>query len=306
MKQFFITIIFLCLVFVFRTQGQTPVPNGDFENWVSYNGYQNPQYWDTPNQSISLALPFGTQVVTKSTDHESGSYSARLESKQLTLPSIVVPGVITLGILTINIFNQTYSITGGAPITDKPTHLKGFYKYQPKGGDSCVIGVGFTKWNNGTRDSVGIAAFSTHDTINTWTPFSAWVNYVLDEQPDTFNILAMSSAVSTPTAGSVLFVDNLYLDYTVGINHKDPVAGIDIYQDREEQQILVYFDFEKPESTSTKFFNMTGQVISETPVENIMKGRRILNYKGSPSGIYVLEIIHAGKSFSKKFFINHR
>jgi len=306
MKQFLINIIFLSFVFVFRTQGQTPVPNGDFENWVSYNGYQNPQYWDTPNQAISIALPFGTQVVTKSTDHESGSYSARLESKQLTLPSIVVPGVITLGILTIDILNQTYTITGGTPINDKPTHLKGFYKYQPKGGDSCVIGVGFTKWNNGTRDSIGIGAFSTHDTINTWTPFSAWVNYVLDEQPDTFNILAMSSAESTPTAGSVLFVDNLYLDYTVGINHEDPAAGIDTYQDREEQQILVYFDFVKPESTSVRFFNMTGQVISETPVESMMKGRRILNYKEVPSGIYVLEIIHGGKSFSKKFFINHR
>ncbi|MGA3013923.1 MAG: PCMD domain-containing protein [Bacteroidales bacterium] len=306
MKPFFITIIFFSFVFVFRTQCQTPVPNGDFENWVSYSGYQNPQYWDTPNQAISIALPFGTQVVTKSTDHESGSYSARLESEQLTLPSIVVPGVITLGTLTIDILNQTYTITGGTPINDKPTHLKGFYKYQPKGGDSCVIGVAFTKWNNGTRDSVGIGAFSTHDTINTWSPFSAWVKYVLDEQPDTFNILAMSSAESAPTAGSVLFVDNLYLDYTVGINHEDLAAGIDIYQDREEQQILVYFDFEKPESTSMKFFNMTGQVISETPVESMMKGRRVLNYKGSPAGIYVLEIIHGDKMFSKKFFINHR
>jgi hypothetical protein len=304
MKQFFLLVEFFSFFFVISVKGQTPVPNGDFENWINHGSYQNPQYWDTPNQAISVALPFGTQVVTKSTDHESGSYSARLESQQLTFPSIVVPGVVTLGTLTINIFAQTYSISGGTPISDKPTHLKGFYKFIPKGGDSCAIGIGLTKWNNGTRDSVGIGAFSTHDTINVWTPFYAWINYVLNEQPDTFNILAISSADSTPAAGTVLFVDNLALDYTVGIDHKDPAAGINIYQDREEKQILVYFDFEKPEVTEIQFFNMMGQQVSKTPVENLMKDRRIIKYNGSSSGIYVLEILHGGNKYCKKFFIN--
>jgi hypothetical protein len=304
MKQIFLLIGFCSYFFIGDLKAQTPVPNGDFENWINYGSYENPQYWDTPNQAIEFALPLGTQVVTKSTDHESGNYSAKLESQQLTFPSIVVPGVVTLGTLTIDILNQTFSVNGGVPISDKPTHLKGFYKFQPKGGDSCAIGIGLTKWKNGTRDSVGIGAFSTHDTINVWTPFYAWINYVLDEQPDTFNILAISSADSTGTAGTVLFVDNISLDYSVGIDHEDPAAGINIYQDREEQQILVYFDFEKPEVTEIQFFNMTGQLVTKTPVENLMKDLRIIKYRGSPSGIYVLEILHGGKKFCKKFFVN--
>jgi hypothetical protein len=303
MKKFFVLVGFFSFLIIVHLNGQTPVPNGDFENWTTYGSYQNPQFWDTPNQAISIGLPFGTQVVTKSTDNESGSFSARLESKQLTFPAIVVPGVVTLGTLTIDIFTQTFSINGGVPISDKPTHLKGFYKFMPKGGDSCAVGIGLTKWKNGTRDSVGIGLFSTHDTINVWTPFYAWINYVIDEQPDTFNILAISSADNAPTAGTVLFVDNISLDYTVGINHEDPAAGINIYQDREEQQILVYFDFEKPEITGLQFFNMTGQLVSKTPLENLMKDRRILNYKGYPAGIYVLEILHGGKKYAKKFFI---
>ena len=304
LTRFFTVAALLSFFFIIHLQGQTPVPNGDFETWITYSSYQNPQFWDTPNQAIALALPFGTTVVTKSTDHESGSFSARLESKQLTVPSLVVPGVVTLGKLTINIFSQTFSITGGFPITDKPTHLKGFYKFQPKGGDSCAIGVGFTKWNNGTRDSVGIGAFSTHDTVNVWTPFYAWINYILTEQPDTFNILALSSAVNSPTAGTVLYIDDISLDYTTGINREDPSAGLDIYQDREEHQILVYFDFEKPEATEIQLFNMTGQVVTDTPAETLVKGRRILNYKGFTTGIYVLEILHEGKKYCKKFFIN--
>jgi len=301
-------LILLTVLFSFslllQLRGQTTVPNGDFETWVTHGSYQNPQYWDTPNGAIALALPFGTQVVTKSTDRESGSFSARLESKQLSVPSIVIPGVVTLGTLTINIFALTYTINGGAPINDMPSHLRGFFKFQPKGGDSCAIGIGLTKWNNGTRDSIGIGTFSTHDTINTWTPFSAWINYIKNEQPDTFNILAISSADSTPTAGTVLYVDNLSLDYITGINREDPAAGIDIYQDREEKQILVYFDFEKPETTEIQLFNMTGQTVAKTPSESLMKDRRIFKYSGFTAGLYVMEIIHGNKKFSKKFFIN--
>jgi hypothetical protein len=296
----------LCLLWVFfavTMLAQTPVPNGDFENWTSYGSYENPTGWDTPNEAIQIGIPLGTKVVTKSTDHESGTYSARLESKHLTFPTVTVPGALTLGHFTLDIFAQTFTVDGGVPITDLPTHLKGFYKYYPQGGDSCAIGIGLTKWNNGVRDSVGVGSFSTLNTVNVWTPFSAWINYMLTEQPDTFNIIAISSADSMPTTGTVLFVDNLYLDYTVGINPRDPAAGIDIYQDRELKQILVYFDLPVAEATETRFYNMTGQVVNSTPVKNIDKDRLIFSYQGLSSGIYILEILHGGKKYCRKFFI---
>lgn len=304
MKQICTFSVCFFFILVFQLNGQTPVPNGDFETWINYGTYSNPQYWDTPNQVVSIAIPFGTQVVTKSSDHESGSFSARLESQQLTYPSVCVPGVVTLGTLNINLFTQAFTLTGGVPISDMPTHLKGWFKFQPKGGDSCAIGIGLTKWNSGVRDSVGIGTFSTHDTVNTWTPFYAWINYVINEQPDTFNIVAMSSADSVPTAGTVLYVDNIALDYTVGINHDDPSAGISVYQDKQEKQILVYFDFDQPESTGIRLFNMTGQVVSKTSMENLMKTRKIINYQGYSTGLYVLEILHNRKIFSRKFLIN--
>jgi hypothetical protein len=49
---------------------------------------------------------------------------------------------------------------------------------------------------------------------------------------------------------------------------------------------------------------MTGQVVVNTPAETVMKSRRILNYKGFTTGVYVLEILHEGKKYCKKFFIN--
>lgn len=304
LNRFFEVTVILTFSLMIGVQGQTPVPNGGFETWTSSGSYENPQYWDTPNAAIAFSVPFGTKVVTKSPDHNSGSFSARLESKQLTFPSLVVPGVVTLGTLSIDLFALTYAINGGVPITDKPTHLKGFYKYQPKGGDSCAIGIGMMRWNGTGRDSVGMGIFSTHDTVNTWTPFYAWIDYVLPNPPDTFNILAISSADSTPTAGTVLYVDDISLDYTTGINREDPASGVDIYQDREEEQILVYFDFEKPETTEIQLFNMTGQVVAQTPVETLVKSRRIISCKGFSTGVYIMEILHGGIKYCKKFFIN--
>jgi hypothetical protein len=307
MRLYFVFVLFLFLfqVLFVPVKAQTPVPNGDFESWTSYGSYENPQYWDTPNQVISFALPFGTKVVTKSTDHESGTYSARLESKQLTYPSIIVPGVVTLGTLTINIFTQTFSLTGGVPIHDIPDQLTGFYKYLPKGGDSCAIGIGLTQWNGTKRDSVGIGAFTSHDTVNIWTPFTAQIYYSPAAVPDTFDILAITCADSTPTAGTVLFIDNLSLHYSVGIGEDDPAAGIKIYQDRELHQILVYFDLSRPETITTRLFNMIGQPVAVKPAETMMAGREILDYSGYPEGVYLLEILHGGKKYCRKFVFNN-
>jgi hypothetical protein len=304
MRRCFLLLAFSSILSI-PAIAQTPVPNGDFETWITTGSYQNPQYWDTPNAAIAIALPFGTKVVTKSTDYQSGSYSARLESKQLTFPSMVVPGVVTLSTLTIDLFAMTFSLDGGVPINDVPTHLKGFYKYIPKGGDSCAIGIGLSKWNGTSRDSVGLGAFSTHDTVNVWTPFSAWIDYVMTSAPDTFSILAISSADSLPTAGTVLFVDNLYLDYTVGINEDDPAAGIDIYQDRENREILVYFNFVRPEATTIRLYNMMGQTVASVPAENIQKGSKIIGYQCFSRGIYILEILHGDKKYCKKFVFNN-
>ncbi len=165
-----IKLFIIIPVLLIRSVTAQTIPNSGFETWINHGHYDDPQFWDTPNQEVCF-LPFYTTVVNKSTDHQEGSYSAKLETKLIPVINITVPGVITLGTLSINIVAGTYSITGGVPIDNMPTHLKGFYKFQPKGGDSCAIGIGLTKWVSGARDTIGFGVFSTHDTITTWTPF---------------------------------------------------------------------------------------------------------------------------------------
>ena len=294
----------LTFLMISAVKSQTTIPNGSFEDWVNYSNYSDPQYWDTPNEEL-MAIPFfGTTVVTRSNDHQAGTYSAKLETKHITLPPVDVPGVLTLGELTIDIFTQTYTINGGAPINDIPTHLKGFFKFQPQGGDSCVIGIGLTRMNGGVRDSIGAGYYSTHDTVNAWTPFSAWIDYDTVAVPDTFNILVMSSAVEVPTPGTILYVDDLFLDYTVGRDEDDPSTGIRVYQDKEVGELIVFFDFIYPQITSISLYNMTGQNMVEYPSKTIEKDRVTFNYSGFRSGIYILEVIHNNNRFIRKFFFN--
>ena len=295
-------LIIIPLLLVSSVTAQT-IPNSGFETWINHGQYDDPQFWDTPNQEVCF-FPFYTTVINKSTDHQEGSYSAKLETKLIPVINITIPGVVTLGTLSINIAAGTYSITGGVPINDIPTHLKGFYKFQPKGGDSCAIGIGLTKWVSGARDTIGFGVFSTHDTITSWTPFSAWIDYSTTTTPDTMNILAISSATENPTAGTILYVDGLYLDYTTGMNEEDPAAGIVVYQDRELRELLLFLDFPRPQATSLQLYNIMGQKVMEIPSRLIGKDRVKFSYMDVIPGLYILEIVHNNKRFCRKFIFN--
>jgi len=308
MKKNFVRVMIILLVVLVSTfvKGQTVVPNGSFETWINHTGYQDPQYWDTPNQEISSIPLFGTTVVTKSTDHEDGSFSAKLESKHIVLPPLDVPGVVTLGNLSIDISTLTFTVTGGWPISDNPTHLKGFYKYFPVGGDSCLIAVGLFKTVGNARDTIANGYFSTHDVVSDWTPFSAWINYDSIAVPDSMNIFAVSSAESTAIAGTILYIDNISLDYTVGIDRQNPQTGIEIYQDRETNRLLLFYDFEKQEDVSVCLYDMMGRDVARVRPKSLKKDRMAIDYGQMRAGVYILNITHDRQKFSRKFVLNSR
>ena len=244
-----LTLLLVVVLHGLTLIGQTPIPNGDFEIWINHGGYANPQFWDSDNKTANSIPFFGKTVVTQDADHYSGESSAKLTTKHITFIPMNVPGILTLGTLNIDIFSGSYSLTGGFPIHDVPTHLKGFFQYMPYGGDSCVFAIGLSRWVHGTRDSLALGYYSTTIWYDHWTPFSAWIKYDTAAPPDTFNILIIASAVGSPNEGTTLYIDNLYLDYTTGFNEKDPAAGIDIYQDKVKKEVLAYLDFPSPQST---------------------------------------------------------
>ncbi len=305
MNKIKVILFFMLLMAGIFLHGQTVIPNAGFENWTTFSNYSNPTGWDTPNEELMSIPFFGITVVSKSTDHHgSGSFSAKLETKHLTLPPLDVPGFMTCGKLTIDVNSGSFLLSGGVPVFDIPTHLKGFYKYLPKGGDSCVIGIGLTKTTGGIQDTVGFGAFSTKDTIADWAPFSAWISYLNTTAPDSMNIIALSTAQEVMTIGTTLYIDDLYLDYTVGFDKKDPSAGIRVYNDRETKRLMVFFDFPAVQNCSLRLISMRGETIRKVGTELMSKDRKILPYENLPTGIYLLEVIHDNMVMTKKYFLN--
>jgi hypothetical protein len=284
--------------------GQTVIPNSGFENWTDFGYYENPEGWDTPNEEL-MAIPFfGMTVVSKSNDHHgNGSFSAQVETKHLTIPPMDVPGFMTCGKILINVAAGTFTLSGGVPVVDMPTHLKGYFKYLPKGGDSCLIGILLTKTTDGIRDTVGFGYFTSKETISDWTPFSAWINYITATEPDTMNIVAISSAQVAMTVGTKLFVDDLFLDYTVGYKIKDPAAGISVYNDQETKRLIIFFTFDDSEITSIRLINMVGQDITAVQTGKFKSEKLEISYGGKPQQAYFLQIVHGNQIFTRKFFL---
>jgi len=189
-------MVMLSSGFMKFARAQTTIPNGDFELWNTFSNYSDPQSWQTPNSTLMGIPLFGKAVVFKSSDHYTGSYSCKLLTQHISFPGspFNAPGFITLGKLSIDIINQTFSVTGGVPISDRPTHLMGYYKFQPVGGDSCTVGIILYKTTGGVRDTIGLGYFAKKDSVNDWQHFSAWINYDTLLTPDTMNVIALSSA----------------------------------------------------------------------------------------------------------------
>jgi hypothetical protein len=118
------------------------------------------------------------------------------------------------------------------------------------------------------------------------------------------NIVAMSTAQEVMTIGTTLYVDDLYLDYTVGYDKQNPSAGINIYNDLETKRLMLFFDFVQPEITTIRLFNMIGQEVSAISAGVIKNGKEVISYQDLRRGIYILEILHGNTVLTKKFFLN--
>jgi len=283
--------------------GQTVIPNAGFENWTSYGNYFNPTGWDTPNAELMQIPIFGFTVVSRTSDHHSGSYAVKLETKHLTIPSLDIPGFMTCGNIDIDLQSGSFILSGGVPVFDSPTHLKGFFKFLPKGGDSCAIGISLTRTVGGIIETVGAGSFSTRDTVADWTPFSAWIAYTGSLPPDTMNIIALSSAQEDMTIGTILYLDDLYLDYTVGRDDEDRDNGIAVYDDRETGRLMIFYDFLHPEYAHIRLFDLAGRVVTESRPVPGGSGRTIIPYQGCRTGVYILEILDGNRVYARKYFL---
>lgn len=269
---------------------QNQIPNSDFENWTG----NTPGNWDTSNENI-----LGTDyvcVTRESSDPQHGLYSAKVQSVShdiIFVGTVTMPGILTLGNVVIDILNQTGGVTGGVPVSGYPKFLKGYYKYQPVGSDSCIVGIGLTKWNGTTRDTVAYSYTKFGGAVSTWQEFTLPVEYETFVEPDTMNIVFSSSNIELGTIinGSTLRVDNLWLEFSaVAVQGVDFEKQLYVYETAGGGSVVIKSGEEK--IIRADLFNINGYHLKTR--SDINNTEAAFNVSDLPSGIYLIRVLFTG------------
>lgn len=279
---------------------QEQIPNPDFEDWSG----GEPEDWNTINLSY-----FGYDFICVTEDQsnpQSGMSCAKVETIMqsiIIIGDVTVPGILSLGEVVIDIANQTGTVEGGVPINTQPTILNGYYKYEPAVGDQGIIGVGLTRWNGTSRDTLSTDYISFNTQVSSWQEFSIPINYQIWAMPDTINIMVFSSNIisGSPIAGSTLWVDNLSLGYgPTSVNH---------FSDEEDKLFVlanngsnIQLGNVPEEGGQLRIIDINGTVLCN---EQVASGSTLkeINMSGMPRGIYIAQFTSlSGQQQVVKFF----
>ncbi len=231
------------------------LPNASFENWDiltdSSPHDDKPTDWNTINSELD-AFSAGALSPTcyQSSDAHSGSYSIMLETVNPPFSGFpIVNGIATTG----SINTSSYEVEGGLPYTLRPDSLVGWYKCEPETGDFPTIEFVL---KDAAGDTLGHARFegSTTD-ITVWTRFSVPVVYSSSATPTEAVSLLSASDGFNAVAGSKLWVDDVELIFSVGVEEE----SLEDLQVNYANEQLVWFT--KHSVEEIKVVDLNGQLV---------------------------------------------
>jgi hypothetical protein len=280
------------------------IPNGNFENWyniivsasLNYDeiGTGPTDNWMGTLNSLAWVPPTtggpGPVTVFKTTDKHSGTYAAKAVSADFPLGPITVfiPGMIGTAVMD----NANIRAIMGKPCPDcRPSRFKGFYKFEPVGGDSCIAMLLVSKWNATAkkRDTIGFGRMVEHNAVSTYKEFDIPISYRSTETVDTMTMLVVASAginfkvftASQGKPGTTMYVDDLTVDYPSGIQQVlMPEVAVAAYPNPVKD--ILHLDLSKAvKDGSLEVYNSAGkqvgtwamsQVKHSIPVSGLVNG----------------------------------
>jgi hypothetical protein len=299
------------------------VPNGDIENWDSLHSTTTTAYWWQPSfvglnwlgTLNSLAgLPVtsggpGPVTVYRTTDSYSGIYAAKLVTNHLVfgVVTIRIPGMLGTAVMDMT---GVKAILGNPCPGCKPLHFKGFYKYEPVGGDSCAVVVLVSKWNNTTlkRDTIAYGEMIQTSAVNTYTPFDIAMNYSGTDVPDTLTYLMVASAgfnmnnfmLCVGNDGSTMYVDELSLEYPAGIEQSlMPEVAVKVYPNPASEQVTIELS-DKVDNGRLEVYTVEGKSIGTYTMKEL---KTTLAVKNFTSGTYYFKLMEKNHLLNTGTFI---
>lgn len=267
--------------------------NASFENWSAGPVGELPDGWDGLNMDIGFGIT--VETVTKSDiAPQDGIFSTILTTVDNSIAG-VLPGIITLG--TIDLAGQT--INGGMPYTERPDQLTGYYKFAPAGGDTALVGLAFYS----AGDTIAEVGIEITAGATEWTAFSIDITYTSGANPDTLNIICMSTSNENPNEGTILEIDNLELvGGTLGVNEIAETIDFNISPNPANSFVNVNIN-NVNNDVKIVLHNTVGQKIYSNYYSNSSQINERIDISEFNAGIYFIEVINGDNSSIKKLII---
>ncbi len=298
-------LILLLSCIVGSAMAQTQIPEGSFNNWTpsSLNTYYEPAggWWTSLNSLTSLGCPV---TVSRSNDVHSGSYAAKMETKQWG--TFLISGLLASGSFVM----AAPYIKLGKPFTDKPSKFKGWFKYMPVNGDSAGVVAMLTKFNSvtGIKDTIAMANQMFLNNISIYTQFNLDFNYKISGMnPDTIIMVFTSSADGgnfNGQNGSTLLIDDVSLEYSNGLEEiLMPEFLVNVHPLPASEQLSLEFNTANPEKLRCHIYAIDGRLVKTfSPIgENHQ-----LDVSTWQQGSYILQACIGNNIVSSaKFIVKH-
>jgi len=231
MKNFTFYLLALCFL-PFTLNAQIQLPDSDFEtNWKTQteNGMTifdfKTEYFITLNRLRLLYNEQGPADITaeRSANAQHGNWCIKLVSGIVPVGAdVFLPGMVgTMNPGFVAEFLETgdyVTIFTDWEGNETPCALEGWYKYDPKNGDSALMDIAF--YNK--KQEVFIEKLIIKEKVDTWTHFSIEIPQQYREQYfEDISILFVASAgvnfddlkACKGQKGSALYIDNINLVY---------------------------------------------------------------------------------------------
>ncbi len=297
-------LIAFCLFFCAAMNAQTSIPNMGLEDWTASARYDQPAggVWATPNASLDALPAIGLPEAPVKKESgagnvHGGAYSAKL--KTVTIFGSKASGTIYTGKFAFNLANPTSSAKLGTPFTARPDRFKGWLKYTPANGDSCLVYARFTRKNPTTnqREQVGIARKVYTSAVANYTQFDLPVVYSSTASPDTMIIVCTSSAaadnLAAPQAGSTMYIDDLELTMPVGTTlDAFAMTTVQAFPNPTSERLTITTGIALY-NASIAFYAPDGKLVATKPLENGSTTTN-LSVGDLPTNTYIYNVMQNG------------
>ena len=261
-------LLMLALFISLLQSAQNGLTNLSFENWTITPLGASPVGW------------FGFNVSQKSSGAQQGNSYVRMNNANSS------EGMLMLGTFT----SLSGPLKGGAPYSQVPVSLNGFYKTS-----SMVFGdtLGITAYTSKLGAISAIGSFSQNTNVANWTSFSLVFFSFYPGPIDSLFILASSGNIfggNANSAGATLDLDNLSLSTLTGIDKHSIGSSFIVYPNPASSALTIISKDEK--AMSIIITDINGRLITEQILDGEKTTVNLLDYK---KGIYFYSIVDKEK-----------